>query len=184
MSVPLDQLIRSHWWAAVATLCRLTGDLGAAEEAVQAACVVAGAVAFCGVPDNALGWLIGVARHKAVDRLRREAVRAAKEAASVRETGESAAGLDASPQAADTLDPDARRAARSDDLGDLVLLEDQDRRRWDQDMIAEGEAILEAALGQGGPGPISCTPPSPRATRPHPAPGPPTGGRSRCSTPS
>ena len=63
--------------------------------------------------DNALGWLIGVARHKAVDRLRREAVRAAKEAASVRETGESAAGLDASPQAADTLSPmpAGRRAA-------------------------------------------------------------------------
>ncbi len=47
---------------------------------------------------------------------------------------------------------DARRAARTDDLGDLVLLEDQDRGRWDRNMIAEGEAILEAALGQGRPG--------------------------------
>ena len=47
---------------------------------------------------------------------------------------------------------DARRAARSDDLGELVLLEDQDRRLWDTALIAEGEAILEAALRQGRPG--------------------------------
>ena len=79
---------------------------------------------------------------------------------------------------------DARRAARSDDLGELVLLEDQDRRLWDAAMIAEGEAILEAALRKGRPGPISCMPPSPPATRPHPAPTAPTGGRSRSCTPS
>ena len=48
---------------------------------------------------------------------------------------------------------DARRVARSDDLGELVLLEDQDRRLWDASLIAEGEAILEAALRQGRPGP-------------------------------
>lgn len=41
MSGALDELIRRHWWAAVATVCRLTGDLGAAEDAVQEACVVA-----------------------------------------------------------------------------------------------------------------------------------------------
>ena len=79
MSAPLDQLIRSRWWAAVATLCRLTGDLGAAEDAVQEACVVAlEQWPSAGVPDNALGWLIGVARHKALDRLRREAIRGSK----------------------------------------------------------------------------------------------------------
>jgi RNA polymerase sigma-70 factor (ECF subfamily) len=48
---------------------------------------------------------------------------------------------------------DARRAARTDDVGELVLLADQDRGRWDRDMIAEGEAVLEAALGFGRPGP-------------------------------
>jgi RNA polymerase sigma-70 factor, ECF subfamily len=31
-------------------------------------------------------------------------------------------------------------------------LEDQDRGRWDLDMIAEGEAVLEAALRRGHPG--------------------------------
>jgi len=235
------------------------------------------------VPDNALGWLIGVARHKALDRLRREAVRGTKEAASMREFNESGAEQDASPRAADTLSlmflcchpalslearvaltlrsvcglstgqiaaaflvpeatmakrlvrakvkirearipfrvpgedelpgrlgavlrvvyllfteghmasrgdalvrgdlcdtavwfargvvgllpeepeamgllallllTDARRAARSDDLGELVLLEDQDRRLWNAGMIAEGEAILESALRKGRPGP-------------------------------
>jgi RNA polymerase sigma-70 factor (ECF subfamily) len=48
---------------------------------------------------------------------------------------------------------DARRAARTDDLGDLVLLEDQDRGRWDRDLIAEGETVLETALRRGRPGP-------------------------------
>ena len=284
MSAQLDELIRSRWWAAVATVCRLTGDLGAAEDAVQEACVVAlEQWPSTGVPDNALGWLIGVARHKALDRLRREAVRSVKEAASMREANEYSAEPDVSPRAADPLSlmflcshpalslearvaltlrsvgglstgqiaaaflvpeatmakrlvrakakirdaripfripgsaefparlgavlrviylvfteghmassgaalvrgelcdtaislargvvgllpgepeaqgvlallllTDARRAARSDDLGELVLLEDQDRRLWDASLIAEGEAILEAALRQGRPGP-------------------------------
>jgi len=48
---------------------------------------------------------------------------------------------------------DARRAARTDEVGDLVLLEDQDRSRWDREMIAEGEALLETALRRGRPGP-------------------------------
>jgi RNA polymerase sigma-70 factor (ECF subfamily) len=47
----------------------------------------------------------------------------------------------------------ARRAARVDDAGDLVLLEDQDRARWDRDEIAEGTAELEAALRAGRRGP-------------------------------
>ena len=280
MTAPLDQLIRQHWWAAVATVCRLTGDLDAAEDAVQDACVAAlERWPTAGVPDNAQGWLIGVARHKAIDRLRRETSRGVKEAAAMREIsdsddvsplatdplglmflcchpaldvsarvaltlrsvcGESTAEIAAAflvpeetmakrlvrakakirearipfripreaelperlgavlrviyllfteghmasrgealvrgelcdraialargvagllpdePEAAGLLAllllTDARRAARTDDLGDLVLLEDQDRSRWDQDMIAEGEAVLEAALRRGRPG--------------------------------
>jgi len=284
VSSPLDQLIGRHWWAATAALCRLTGDIGAAEDAVQDACVAAlEQWPATGVPDNALGWLIGVARHKAVDRLRREAIRGAKEAASMRELDDAGLGRDASPEPADQLSlvflcchpaldasvrialtlrsvcglstaaiaaaflipeetmakrlvrakakirearipfrvpgqaelparlgavlrviyvlfteghmasrgdglvrgdlcdtaislargvarllpdepeamgllallllTDARRAARTDDVGALVLLEDQDRGRWDRDMIAEGEAVLDRALRRGRPGP-------------------------------
>jgi RNA polymerase sigma-70 factor (ECF subfamily) len=48
---------------------------------------------------------------------------------------------------------DARRAARVDSSGDLVLLADQDRGLWDAAMIDEGEALLLAALREGRPGP-------------------------------
>ncbi|MEL7209909.1 MAG: sigma-70 family RNA polymerase sigma factor, partial [Actinomycetota bacterium] len=44
---------------------------------------------------------------------------------------------------------DARRAARVDADGALVLLEDQDRTRWDADAIEEGERLLEEAAGHG-----------------------------------
>ncbi|HYK96053.1 MAG TPA: RNA polymerase sigma factor [Candidatus Dormibacteraeota bacterium] len=47
---------------------------------------------------------------------------------------------------------DARREARTDAAGDLVLLEDQDRSRWDRAAIDEGQAILDQALRVGRPG--------------------------------
>jgi len=47
---------------------------------------------------------------------------------------------------------DARRDARTDARGDLVLLEDQDRGRWDHAQIAEALALVPIAL-RGGPGP-------------------------------
>ena len=48
---------------------------------------------------------------------------------------------------------DARRHARTGPGGDLILLADQDRGRWDGALIAEGEALVERALRQGRPGP-------------------------------
>ena len=52
---------------------------------------------------------------------------------------------------------DSRRETRLDASGDLVLLEDQDRTRWDRAQIDEGVALVEAALGEGGrpPGPYA-----------------------------
>jgi RNA polymerase sigma-70 factor, ECF subfamily len=44
---------------------------------------------------------------------------------------------------------DARREARTTPAGDLVLLEDQDRGRWDADRIAEGRTLVAEALGAG-----------------------------------
>jgi RNA polymerase sigma-70 factor (ECF subfamily) len=48
---------------------------------------------------------------------------------------------------------DARRDARLDAAGDLVRLEDQDRSRWDRQLIDEGAEVLAAALRLGRPGP-------------------------------
>lgn len=45
---------------------------------------------------------------------------------------------------------DARRSARVDPRGDLVLLADQDRSRWDADMVAEGVALLRRSLLRTG----------------------------------
>src|SRR5947208_11713385 len=46
---------------------------------------------------------------------------------------------------------DSRRDARLDDAGELVLLEAQDRRRWNGKQIAEALPLVEEAL-RGGPG--------------------------------
>ncbi len=50
---------------------------------------------------------------------------------------------------------DARRVARTDEAGDLVLLEDQDRARWDRTLIEEGRALVMDALRGGSPGPYA-----------------------------
>jgi RNA polymerase sigma-70 factor (ECF subfamily) len=50
---------------------------------------------------------------------------------------------------------DARRDARVDVNGDLVLLEDQDRSRWDRAQIAEGCERVERALRLGGATPYA-----------------------------
>jgi RNA polymerase sigma-70 factor, ECF subfamily len=269
----------------VATVTRLTGDLGAAEDAVQDACTAAlEQWPVDGVPANPGGWLVAVARRRAVDRLRREAKRGDKEAAAMREldhadsdvvpteealdddlgliflcchpalapevrvalTLRSVCGLSTAEIAAAFLVPeptmakrlvrakakirdagiafrvprgdevaerlpavlrviyvvfteghmatggdalvrgelcdtaiglartladrlpdepevsgllalllltDARRAARTDAAGELVLLEEQDRTRWDAAMIAEGEGLVDRSLRAGRPGP-------------------------------
>jgi RNA polymerase sigma-70 factor (ECF subfamily) len=276
-------VFRAHWWAAVAAVTRQVGDLEVAEDAVQDACTAALAQWPAeGVPASPRGWLIGTARHKALDRLRRERRRADKEAEAMREEatpppatgwaartddelaliftcchpaldpaarvgltlrcvcalttaqiaaafgvpeptmaqrlvrakrkirqagiafrvpvredlpprlsavlrvvylvfteGHLAAGGDALirgdlcdqairlARALTTLLPgepevtgllalllltDARRDARLSPAGDLVLLAEQDRSRWDRAMIDEGEALIEQALRLGRPG--------------------------------
>jgi RNA polymerase sigma-70 factor, ECF subfamily len=277
-------VFRAHWWAAVAAVTALVGDLGLAEDAVQDACAAALVQWPAGQPPaNPRSWLIGTARHKALDRLRRETRRAGKEADAMRgadlppppggwlvsaddELGliftcchpaldpagrvaltlRCVCGLATAEIAAAFLVPeptmaqrlvrakrkirqagitfrvpapadlparltavlrvvyvvfteghtathgdqlirgdlcdqairlarglaallpgepevtgllalllltDARRDARTGPGGDLVLLADQDRSRWNQALIAEGEALLERSLRQGRPGP-------------------------------
>jgi RNA polymerase sigma-70 factor (ECF subfamily) len=48
---------------------------------------------------------------------------------------------------------EARRAARTTPGGDLVLLTDQDRGRWDRQLIAEGQRIVRECLRRNQPGP-------------------------------
>lgn len=48
---------------------------------------------------------------------------------------------------------DARRAARVGAGGELILLDDQDRSRWDVERISEGQALVGRALDAHRPGP-------------------------------
>ncbi len=49
---------------------------------------------------------------------------------------------------------DARREARVDDAGDIIVLEEQDRSRWDRRQIAEALPLVPEAF-RGGPGPFA-----------------------------
>jgi RNA polymerase sigma-70 factor (ECF subfamily) len=50
---------------------------------------------------------------------------------------------------------EARREARTTPDGEIVLLEDQDRGRWSREMITEGTALVERAIGSRGFGPYT-----------------------------
>jgi RNA polymerase sigma-70 factor, ECF subfamily len=50
---------------------------------------------------------------------------------------------------------DSRREARVDANCELVLLEDQDRARWNKDEIREGAQLVQRALRRGNPGPYT-----------------------------
>jgi RNA polymerase sigma-70 factor (ECF subfamily) len=50
---------------------------------------------------------------------------------------------------------DARRHARIDDAGDLIVLEEQDRGRWDQEQIAEALPLVEEAFRARRPSPFA-----------------------------
>ncbi|MFI6052521.1 RNA polymerase sigma factor [Streptomyces violascens] len=81
----VERVFRAEYGRAVAVLVRLLGDIGLAEEAVQDA--FATAVARWprdGLPPSPAGWIITTARNRAVDRLRREATRADRQAEAVR----------------------------------------------------------------------------------------------------
>ena len=72
----VEQAFRLEFGRAVATLVRLFGDISLAEEAVQEAFLVAvERWPTTGLPPNPGGWIVTTARHRALDRLRREASR-------------------------------------------------------------------------------------------------------------
>jgi RNA polymerase sigma-70 factor, ECF subfamily len=50
---------------------------------------------------------------------------------------------------------ESRHAARTSPDGDIILLEDQDRTRWNRDQIAEGSSMVRRALSAGPVGPYT-----------------------------
>ena len=76
----VERAYRESSGRAVATLVRFLGDIDLAEEAVQEAFTVAiERWPGDGVPPNPGGWIVTTARHKALDRLRRESSRPSRE---------------------------------------------------------------------------------------------------------
>src|SRR5919197_5429806 len=70
---------RAEYGRCVATLTRLLGDIGIAEEAVQDAFAVA-LERWDPPPPNPGAWIVTTARNRAIDRLRRESTREARHA--------------------------------------------------------------------------------------------------------
>jgi RNA polymerase sigma-70 factor (ECF subfamily) len=75
----LAALYRAEYGRCVATLTRLLGDIGLAEEAVQDAFAVA-VEKWETPPPNPGAWIVTTARNRAIDRLRRESTREARHA--------------------------------------------------------------------------------------------------------
>jgi RNA polymerase sigma-70 factor, ECF subfamily len=79
--IPKDtaSVYRAEYGRCVATLTRLLGDIGLAEEAVQDAFAVA-LEKWEQLPPNPGAWIVTTARNRAIDRLRRESTREARHA--------------------------------------------------------------------------------------------------------
>jgi RNA polymerase sigma-70 factor (ECF subfamily) len=98
------RVFRDSSGRAVATLARVFGDIDLAEDAVQEAFAVAvERWPSDGLPPNPGGWIVTTARHKALDRLRRESTRSGREAQAVALIGEPEPGTETGPVADDQL---------------------------------------------------------------------------------
>jgi RNA polymerase sigma-70 factor (ECF subfamily) len=81
----IERVFREEYGRAVAVLVRHFGDIDTAEEAVQDAFMAAvQRWPSTGLPPSPAGWIITTARHRAIDRFRREASRDERHAQSVR----------------------------------------------------------------------------------------------------
>jgi RNA polymerase sigma-70 factor, ECF subfamily len=77
----IERVFREEYGRAVAVLARVFGDIDIAEESVQDAFTVAvQRWPSAGLPPSPAGWIITTARNRAIDRLRREASRDARQA--------------------------------------------------------------------------------------------------------
>jgi RNA polymerase sigma-70 factor (ECF subfamily) len=101
-----EQTFRQEWGRVLAAMISFLGDFDLAEEAAQQAFAIAAERwPEQGMPASPAGWLISTARHRAIDRVRRERTLAAKtELLEVAET----AGGDAMDELDETSFPDER----------------------------------------------------------------------------
>ncbi|WBO68156.1 RNA polymerase sigma factor [Streptomyces camelliae] len=77
----IEAVFRAEYGRAVSVLVRFLGDIDLAEEAVQDAFTTAVRTwPETGVPPSPAGWIITTARNRAIDRLRRESSRDARQA--------------------------------------------------------------------------------------------------------
>jgi len=98
------RIFRESSGRAVATLARVFGDLDLAEDAVQEAFAVAiERWPAVGLPPNPGGWIVTTARHKVLDRLRRESTRSGREAQATALLGAADPEPEAEPVADDQL---------------------------------------------------------------------------------
>jgi RNA polymerase sigma-70 factor, ECF subfamily len=102
----LAEVFRTDHGRILATLIRLLGDFDTAEEALQEA--LAAAIEqwpAAGTPANPASWLISTARHKAIDRIRRQAFLARKQDEIARHIEQTAPPLtdDETPMSEDRL---------------------------------------------------------------------------------
>src|SRR5690348_10315052 len=114
----IEETFRAEYGRAVAVLARVLGDLDLAEEAVQEA--FAEAVRRWpqhGLPPSPAGWIITTARNRAIDRLRRESGRAARQAEAAWLAGADAA--EPAPHHPD--DPHAEEGTVPDDRLRLIF---------------------------------------------------------------
>ena len=102
----LEEIFRTEQGRILATLIRLLGDFDTAEEALQEALAAAMEQwPAAGTPANPASWLISTARHKAIDRIRRQAFLARKQDEIARHIEQTAPPLtdDETPMSEDRL---------------------------------------------------------------------------------
>jgi RNA polymerase sigma-70 factor (ECF subfamily) len=100
----VERTFRESAGRAVATLVRVFGDIGIAEDAVQEAFTIATRRwPADGIPPNPGGWIVTTARNKALDRLRRESARPDREAQAAALLGEPGQELAEGPVRDDQL---------------------------------------------------------------------------------
>jgi RNA polymerase sigma-70 factor, ECF subfamily len=91
----IERVFREEYGRAVAVLVRVFADIDLAEEAVQDAFTVAiQRWPETGLPPSPAGWIITTARHRAIDRVRREASRPDRHAEAMRLQGSDAVSVE------------------------------------------------------------------------------------------